>query len=92
MADIGAELAHLTIGVEPIAIPRHDRANSEGVPKIVDTRATSVPAEPLRLAQTDRLRDDGEVVSGVAFAQPMPVFVAEDAPAEAPRSRTRSRR
>src|ERR1700733_722394 len=72
MAEIGAELAHLTIWVEPVAIPCHDRANSEGVSKIVDARSTSSPAEALRVAQTDRLRDDGEVVSSVAFAHPTP--------------------
>ena len=78
MAEIGAELAHLTIGVEPPAIPRHDCANGEGVPKIVDARATSVLAVPLRLAQTDPLRDDGKVVAGRAFGQPVSVVVTEE--------------
>jgi hypothetical protein len=31
MAEIGAELAHLTIRVEAIAIPCRDRTNSEGM-------------------------------------------------------------
>jgi len=46
--------------------------------QIVDSRPTPIPAESLRLAQTERLRDDGEVVSGLAVPQSMPVVIAEE--------------
>src|SRR5579864_5557854 len=78
MAQISAELAHLAIGVEAVAVPCRDSSNGEGMPKIVDSRPTSIPAESLRLAQTECLRDNGEVVSGLAFPQPMPVVIAEE--------------
>ena len=58
MAQLGAELADLTIRIDPLAVPRHNRANSDGVTKIVDAWATAVLVEPLRLAQTDLLRHD----------------------------------
>ena len=34
MAQIGAELAHLAIRIEPLAVPRHNRANRKGVPQM----------------------------------------------------------
>jgi len=46
MAEIGAELAHLTIRVEAIAIPCHDRTNSEGMPLIPSTELSPLFRQP----------------------------------------------
>jgi len=61
MAQIRAELDHLAVGIEPLAVPAHDRANGEGVAQVMDARAAPMLAEALRFAQADVLRDDGEV-------------------------------
>src|SRR6266536_5511038 len=63
MAEIVAELDHLTVRIEPPAIPTHDRPDGEGVPQIMDARTTPMPAVALRLAQADPLGDEREVVA-----------------------------
>ena len=78
VAQIAAELDHLPIGVEPLAVPVDDRTNSEGVPKIVNARTAPMLIEPLHRTQTDVLRDDGEVVAGRTVAEPAAVIVTEE--------------
>ena len=46
MAEIGAELAHLTIRVEAIAIPCRDRTNSEGMPIIPPAQLAPLFRQP----------------------------------------------
>src|ERR1700675_1298702 len=78
MPEIGAELDHLAVGVDPLSVPARNRANGESMPQVMDARATPMPTEALRRAQTDLLRDDGEVVAGRAIAQSATVVVAEE--------------
>src|SRR5574342_325354 len=69
MAKVRAELDHLPIRVEPLAVPADDRVHREGVPQIVDARTTPVLAVPLRLPEAERLADSCEVVTCAAVGR-----------------------
>src|SRR5437016_948647 len=78
MAEVSAELDHLAIWVEPLAVPPYDRPNREGVPQIMDARPASMLAEALRLAQTEILADDREVVTRATVGRPLTAFDLEE--------------
>ena len=84
MAEIGAEPEHLSIRVEPLAVPAHDGADGERVTQIVDARSTPVLAEALCLAQSHVLGDDRKVVACAAVGRPPAVVVAEERPRSDP--------
>src|SRR5215467_9675089 len=78
MAKICREERQPVLRIDARAVPFEDTVHDHRVAQIVDSRPAPIPTESLRLAQTERLRDDGEVVSGLAVPQSMPVVIAEE--------------
>src|ERR1700694_421085 len=78
VAEIGAELDHLAVGIKPLAVPPHDRPDREGVPEIMDARAAPMFAEALRRAQTEILADDREVVACATISRTLATFDHEE--------------
>ena len=92
VAEIGAELDHLPVGIKPLAVPPHDRPDREGVPEIMDPRAAPMPAEALRLAQTEILADDREVVTCATVSRTLAIFDYEERARSGPSNLVRSAR
>src|SRR5262249_37909644 len=78
VAEIGAELDHLPIRIEALAVPADDRAHREGVPQVMDAGPASVLAESLRRSEAERLADQSEVVACAAVGRALTTFHPEE--------------
>ena len=77
MAEIGAELRHLAVDIEPGAMPVDDGAHGEGVAQIMDARAMTMTVVSLSVAKSGRLADIGKGVARATIAGALAVLEVE---------------